>query len=54
MLNTLSTPKERLQLAEEPGVDWQTIDRHLQVLNKYGFVKEQAAYSNAGLNEVTR
>ncbi len=53
VLNTLSTPKDRLQLAEELGVDWKTVDRHVQILNKYGFVREQAAYGTVRLYEVT-
>jgi DNA-binding HxlR family transcriptional regulator len=53
VLNTLTTPKDRLQLAEELGVDWKTIDRHVQILNKYGFVREQAAYGTVRMYEVT-
>ena len=53
VLNTLSTPKDRLQLAQELGVDWKTVDRHVQILNKYGFVTEQAAYGTVRLYEVT-
>ncbi len=53
LLNNLTTPKDRLQLAEEMGVDWKTVDRHVQILNKYGFVREQAAVGSARLYEVT-
>jgi hypothetical protein len=53
VLNTLSTPKDRLQLAQELGVDWKTVDRHVQILNRYGFVREQAAYGTVKLYEVT-
>ncbi len=53
VLNTLSTPKDRLQLAEELGVDWKTVDRHVQILNRYGFVREQAAYGTVRLYEMT-
>jgi DNA-binding HxlR family transcriptional regulator len=53
VLNTLSTPKDRLQLAQELGVDWKTVDRHVQILNKYGFVREQAAYGTVRLYEMT-
>jgi len=53
VLNTLTTPKDRLQLADELGVDWKTIDRHVQILNKYGFVREQAAYGTVRMYEVT-
>ena len=53
VLNTLATPKDRLQLAQELGVDWKTIDRHVQILNRYGFVSEQAAYGTVRLYQVT-
>jgi hypothetical protein len=53
VLNTLSTPKDRLQLAEELGVDWKTVDRHVQILSRYGFVREQAAYGTVRLYDVT-
>jgi len=53
VLNTLSTPKDRLQLAQELGVDWKTVDRHVQILNKYGFVREQSAYGTVRLYEAT-
>ncbi len=53
VLDTLSTPKDRLQLAQELGVDWKTVDRHVQILNKYGFVREQAAFGTVRLYEVT-
>lgn len=53
LLGTLNTPMDRLQLAEELGVDWKTVDRHVQILNKYGFVREQAAFGTTRLYEVT-
>ena len=53
VLNTLTTPKDRLQLADELGVDWKTVDRHVQILNKYGFVREQSAYGSVRLYELT-
>jgi hypothetical protein len=53
VLNTLSTPKDRLQLAQELGIDWKAVDRHVQILNKYGFISEQAAYGTVRLYQVT-
>ncbi|MDG7006252.1 MAG: hypothetical protein JRM86_04900 [Nitrososphaerota archaeon] len=53
VLDVLSTPKDRLQLAQELGVDWKTVDRHVQILNKYGFVREQAAFGTVRLYEAT-
>jgi len=53
VLNLLSSPKDRLQIANELGVDWKTIDRHVKTLNKYGFVREQAEFGSVRLYEVT-
>ena len=53
VMSTLDTPKDRLQVAQELGVDWKTIDRHVQVLDKYGFVKEKAVFGTTKLYEVT-
>ena len=44
LLNSLLIPKDRFQLAQELGLDWKGVDRHVVMLNKYGFVHEQAAY----------
>jgi hypothetical protein len=53
VLSKLSSPKDRLQLAEELGVDWKTVDRQVGILSKYGLVREEAAYGTVRLYEVT-
>jgi DNA-binding MarR family transcriptional regulator len=53
LLNVLQVPKDRLQIAEQLGLDWKTVDRHMQILNKYGFVHEQASYGTIRLYEMT-
>ncbi|MCS7139023.1 MAG: hypothetical protein NZ873_03115 [Crenarchaeota archaeon] len=53
LLRSLSSPKDRAQLANELGLDWKTIDRQIQILNKYGFVREQATYGRIKVYELT-
>jgi DNA-binding HxlR family transcriptional regulator len=53
VLGRLNTPKDRLQLAEELGVDWKTVDRHVQTLSKFGFVREESTYGTVRLYQVT-
>ena len=53
LLNSLLIPKDRFQLAQELGLDWKGVDRHVVMLNKYGFVHEQAAYGRVRIYELT-
>jgi len=53
LLRSLSSPKDRAQLASDLGLDWKTIDRHVQILNKHGFVREHAVYGNIKVYELT-
>jgi len=53
LLENLNAPKDRMQLAQELGLDWKAVDRHVQLLNKYGFIGEQAAYGNVKVYQVT-
>ena len=53
LLNSLLIPKDRFQLAQELGLDWKAVDRHVVMLNKYGFVHEQAAYGRVRIYELT-
>ena len=53
LLSALSAPKDRLQLAQEIGLDWKAVNRHIQILNKYGFIREQAAYGSVKAYQVT-
>lgn len=42
LLNAITErPKNKLQLAKELGVDWKTIDNHIDMLLKSGLVEEK-------------
>jgi len=53
LLDALSLPKDRLQLAQELGLDWKGVDRHIEILNKYGFVREEVAYGKVRMYALT-
>jgi len=53
LLDALSEPKDRLQLAQELGLDWKAVDRHIEVLDKYGFVHETVAYGKVRMYALT-
>ncbi|MCS6787893.1 MAG: winged helix-turn-helix domain-containing protein [Aigarchaeota archaeon] len=39
ILRRLNEPMNRNQLAEELGMDWKTVDRHVEVLSRYGLIE---------------
>lgn len=47
ILQNLFVPKNRSQLANECGVDWKAIARHVDTLIKHNFIKEIIMYGNA-------
>lgn len=53
LLQSLASPKDRAQLAEELDIDWKAVDRHIWVLEKYGFVKEEESQGTAKFYELT-
>lgn len=53
LLDALNVPKDRLQLAQELGLDWKSVDRHVAVMKKYGFVTDQVAYGRVKLYKLT-
>lgn len=53
MLKKLSEPKDRLQLAKDLNVDWKTIDYHTSILLRHGLIREQTAYGNVKIYELT-
>jgi hypothetical protein len=53
LLDALSVPKDRLQLAQELGLDWKAVDRHIEILDKYGFVHETVAYGKVRMYGLT-
>jgi predicted transcriptional regulator len=40
ILQTLEKPMNRQQLANELGLDWKAVDRHIEALLTYGLIKE--------------
>jgi len=53
LLDALNVPKDRLQLAGELGLDWKSVDRHVAVMKKYGFVSDKVAYGRVKLYQLT-
>ena len=53
LLDALAMPKDRLQLAQELGLDWKAIDYHIILLNKYGLVHEDQAYGRVKMYRLT-
>jgi hypothetical protein len=53
LLDALSVPKDRLQLAEELGLDWKSVDRHVAVMKKYGFLDDKIAYGRVKMYQLT-
>jgi len=54
ILATLSTPKDRLQVAQDLSLSWRVIDRHLAILSRYGLVNVQTAYGRVRMYSTTR
>jgi DNA-binding MarR family transcriptional regulator len=48
-----TTSKNRLELSQELGYDWNVIDRHIRILLKYGMIEETTAYGNVKLYQLT-
>lgn len=44
LLGALSRPKDRLQLAQELGLDWKAVDYHINLLEEFGVIHEDHAY----------
>jgi hypothetical protein len=53
LLNSLSDPKDRHQLAHELDLDWKAVDYQVELLRKHGFVKEWGAYGKVRMYQVT-
>jgi hypothetical protein len=53
LLDALSEPKDRLQLAQELGLDWKSVDRHVAVMKKYGFLNDELAYGRVRMYRLT-
>lgn len=53
LLSSLLIPKDRFQLANELDLDWKAVDRHIMMLDKFGFVHEEAAFGRVRIYELT-
>jgi hypothetical protein len=53
LLVALSTPKDRMRLAHELGLDWKAIDYQVVRLNRYGLVREDHAFGKVKLYQLT-
>jgi DNA-binding transcriptional ArsR family regulator len=53
LLDALCVPKDRMQLAQELGLDWKAIDYHIVRLSRYGLVHEEHAFGKVKLYRLT-
>jgi predicted transcriptional regulator len=53
LLQALNVPKDRAQLAQELNLDWKAVDRHVQILQRYNFIKEESSYGQIILYTIT-
>ena len=53
LLNALDAPKDRSRLAQEIGMDWKAVDRHVQLLMRYSFIKEEQSIGSIKLYKLT-
>jgi len=53
MLQLLTVPRDRFQMAKDLELDWKTVDSHVRILLKYGMIQEKVAYGNVKLYELT-
>jgi DNA-binding transcriptional ArsR family regulator len=53
LLDALCVPKDRMQLAQELGLDWKAIDYHVVRLSRHGLVHEDHAFGKVKLYRLT-
>ena len=53
MLNALSQPKDRYQLARELDMDWRAVDQHMTTLSRHGLVSDDTAYGKVRMFRLT-
>jgi hypothetical protein len=53
LLEALSVPKDRMQLAQELGMDWKSIDYQVIRLNRCGLVQEEKVFGQVKLYQIT-
>lgn len=54
LLGALSMPRDRMQLAQELGLDWKAVDYHIVIFERYGLVHEDRAYGKVKMYRLTR
>ena len=53
LLEALSTPKDRMRLAQELALDWKAVDYHIVRLNKCGLIREDLVFGKVKLYRLT-
>jgi DNA-binding transcriptional ArsR family regulator len=53
LLNALSKPKDRYQLAKELGMDWRAVDQHIVALSRHGLVADEVKYGKVRIYQLT-
>lgn len=53
LMHSLDEPKNKLQLATALGIDWKTVDKHVQVLEKNGLIAATSTSGTAVFYELT-
>ena len=53
LLDALSLPKDRMQLAQELDIDWKAVDYQITLLSKYGLVYEEQAFGKVKMYRLT-
>ncbi|MHB1908870.1 MAG: ArsR/SmtB family transcription factor [Nitrososphaerales archaeon] len=49
----IESPKDRAQIAEQLGLDWKAIDRHIELLERFGVIKEKSRLGTTKFYELT-
>ena len=53
LLEALAAPKDRLQLANDLGLDWKAVDYHIVTLSRLGLVHEDQAFGRVKIYRLT-
>lgn len=54
LLDSLSRPKDRMQLAQELGLDWKAVNYHVILLCRYGLINESDAFGKVKIYRLTK
>ncbi len=53
LLEALSEPADRLQLAKKTRIEWKAVDRHIKIMLEHRLVQENVAYGNVRMYQLT-